>query len=328
MSELLDSLWIEKYRPKNLDDLVLPEKYKLDFKRAVEKCSLPNLLFSGPPGGGKTTLALILCSKHGVLFNKRDNMLMANGSAQKTRSIKFVEEVVEPYLKHPPAGDKYKIVFIDEADNLSPDSYKSWRGIIEKYHKAYGRFIWTCNYPSKIPDPVQSRFTPYNFKQIPKEFLMKYCEDILINEKIKYEMKDIGFVVGQLYPDVRKIVNILQRCCWDGKLEVDQQAVVTAEKIIISHVIEIISLISQDKPNNIGKVVNGIIEILANQDLEYRSIYTDLFFNDKIPAPAKIIINKYANEHQGCLIPHQHFMAMVFDVIKVLRDYKLARAGK
>jgi len=328
MSELLDSLWIEKYRPKNLDDLVLPEKYKLDFKRAVERCSLPNLLFSGPPGGGKTTLALILCSKYGVLFNKSDNMLMANGSAQKTRSIKFVEEVVEPYLKHPPAGDKYKIVFIDEADNLSPDSYKSWRGIIEKYHKAYGRFIWTCNYPSKIPDPVQSRFTPYNFKQIPKEFLMKYCEDILINEKIKYEMKDIGFVVGQLYPDVRKIVNILQRCCWDGKLEVDQEAVVTSEKIIISHVIEIISLISQDKPNNIGKVVNGIIEILANQDLEYRSIYTDLFFNEKIPAPAKIIINKYANEHQGCLIPHQHFMAMVFDVIKVLRDYKVARQVK
>ena len=83
-----------------------------------------------------------------------------------------------------------------------------------------------------------------------------------------------------------------------------------------------------NKPNQIGKVVNGIIDILANQDLEYRSIYTDLFFNDKIIPPAKIIINKYSNSHQGCLIPHQHFMAMVFDIIKVLRDYKLARAVK
>jgi DNA polymerase III delta prime subunit len=328
MSELLDSLWIEKYRPKILNDLVLPEKYKLDFQRAIERGSLPNLLFSGPPGGGKTTLALILCSKNGVLFNKRDNMLMANGSSKKHRSINFVENTVEPFLKHPPAGDKYKIVFIDEADNLSPDSFKAWRGIIEKYHKAYGRFIWTCNYISKIPDPVQSRFTPYHFKQIPKEFLIKYCEDILINEKIKYEMKDIGFVINQLYPDVRKIVNILQRCCWDGKLDVDEEAVVTTEKIITAHIIEIISLIAQEQPNKIGKVVNGIIEILANIDLEYRSIYTDLFFNDKIPAPAKIIINKYANEHQGCLIPHQHFMAMVFDVIKALREYKLVRAGK
>ena len=328
MSELLDSLWIEKYRPKKLDDLVLPEKYKLDFQRSIERGSLPNLLFSGPPGGGKTTLALLLCSKHGVLFNKNDNMLMANGSSQKTRSIKFVEDVVEPFLKHPPAGDKYKVVFIDEADNLSPDSYKSWRGIIEKYHKAYGRFIWTCNYISRIPDPVQSRFTPYHFQQIPKEFLIKYCEDILINEKVDYKIKDIGFIINQLYPDVRKIVNILQRCCWNGKLEVDEEAVITTEKLIISNIIEIISLIAQNQPNKIGKVVNRIIEILANKDLEYRSIYTDLFFNEKIPAPAKITINKYANSHQASLIPHQHFMAMVFEIIKVLREYKLARSGK
>lgn len=328
MSELLDSLWIEKYRPMKLDDLVLPEKYKRDFQRSIERCSLPNLLFSGPPGGGKTTLAMILCSKHGVLFNNKDNMLMANGSSRKTRSIKFVEDVVEPFLKHPPAGDKYKVVFIDEADNLSPDSYKSWRGIIEKYHKAYGRFIWTCNYLSKIPDPVQSRFTPYKFKQIPKDFLIKYCEDILMNEKVKYELKDVGFVINQLYPDVRKIVNIIQRCCWDGKLDVDEEAVITTEKVIVSHIIEILSLIAQSKPNQIGKVVNSIIEILANQDLEYRAIYTELFFNDKIIPPAKIIINKYSNSHQGCLIPHQHFMAMVFDVIVALRDYKLARAAK
>lgn len=328
MSELLNSLWIEKYRPKKLDALVLPEQYKIDFQRLIERGSLPNLLLSGPPGGGKTTLALVLCSKNGVLFNKRDNMLMANGSSQKTRSIKFVEDVVEPFLKHPPAGDKYKVVFIDEADNLSPDSYKSWRGIIEKYHKVYGRFIWTCNYISRIPDPVQSRFTPYHFKQIPKEFLLKYCEDILINEKIEYEMKDVGFIINQLYPDVRKIVNIIQRCCWDGKLNVDKEAVITTEKIIMSNIIEIISLIASDEVNKIGKVINSIIEILAEQDLEYRSIYTDLFFNEKIIPPAKIIINKYANEHQSCLIPHQHFMAMIFDVIKSLREYKIARTGK
>ena len=112
MSELLDSLWIEKYRPTTLDDLVLPEQYKFDFKKMIEKVSIPNLLFSGPQGGGKTTLAKVLCSKNGVLFNRKDNMLMANGSAKKTRSINFVDSVVEPFLKYPPSGDKYKIVFI------------------------------------------------------------------------------------------------------------------------------------------------------------------------------------------------------------------------
>jgi replication factor C small subunit len=327
--EVLDSLWIEKYRPKTLDDMSLPERYTQDFKRVIERGSMPNFLFSGPPGGGKTTLALILASKQGVLFNKKDNLLTANGSSKKGRSINFVDQVVEPFLKHPPAGgDKYKIVFMDEADNITPDAYDSWRGVIEKYHKEYGRFIWTCNYVSKIPDPVQSRFTPYIFQQIPKEFVEKYAKTIMASENIEYTDKDITFVVNQLYPDVRKIVNILQRCSYDGKLVVDRDAVVTSEKILISHIIEIVSLIAKNEENKIGAIINSIIDILAKQDLEYRNIYTELFYMKTLPAQAKIIVNKAANSHQACLIPHMHFMAMVFDIIKSLQAYKKAMMAK
>lgn len=328
MSEVLDSMWVEKYRPKTLNELSLPERYTQDFKRIIERGSLSNLLFTGPPGGGKTTLALILCSKHGVLFNKKDNLLMANGSSKKGRSINFVDQVVEPFLKHPPAGDKYKVVFMDEADNITGDAYDSWRGIIEKYHKAYGRFIWTGNYISKIPDPVQSRFTPYIFQQIPKEFVLEYTQSILKNEKIEYIEKDVIFVINQLYPDVRKIVNILQRCSLDEKLSVDRDSVITNEKVLMSAIVEIISLIIKGEDRNIGVVINKIIDILSRQDIEFRNIYTELFFMKKIPAPAKIIVNEYANSHQGCLIPHQHFMAMVFKIIKSLKDYKSARSGK
>jgi len=328
MSEFLDSMWVEKYRPKKLNELSLPERYNQDFKRIIERCSLPNLLFSGPPGGGKTTLALILCSKQGVLFNKKDNLLMANGSSKKGRSINFVDQVVEPFLKHPPAGDKYKVVFMDEADNITGDAYDSWRGIIEKYHKAYGRFIWTGNYISKIPDPVQSRFTPYIFQQIPKEFVLDYAQSILEREKIEFIKKDILFIINQLYPDVRKIINILQRCSLDGKLIVDRDIVITNERVIMSNVVEIISLIEKSEDKKIGIVINKLIDILSSQDIEFRNIYTELFFMKKIPAPVKITVNKYSNSHQGCLIPHMHFMAMVFEIIKILRDYRTARSEK
>ncbi len=324
MDEIQDSLWIEKYRPRKLEDLALPERYTEDFKRAIEKCSMPNLLFSGPAGGGKTTLALVLCSKNGVLFNKNDNLLMANGSSKKCRSINFVDQVIEPFLKIPPAKDKYKVVFMDEADQLTDESFKAFRGIIEKYHKGYGRFIFTCNYISKIPDPVQSRFTPYVFQQIPKDFVFDYCKQILESENVKYDDKNITFVINNLYPNVRNIVNILQKCSLNGKLDVNEEAVITNEKKILSGVIEIISYLSKNEDSKIGGVVNYIIDILSAQDIEYRNIYTDLFFMKKIPAPAKIIINKYSNSHQNCLIPHMHFMGMIFEIIKALQSYRKA----
>lgn len=321
--EILNNLWVEKFRPTKFENLVLPDTYKQEFEHYIQNQEIGNLLFSGPPGSGKTTLGRILCSKNGVIKYKNDNVLMVNGSAKETRNIGFVHSVLEPFLKVPPAGgDKYKIVFIDEVDHFTGDGFHSLRGIIEKYQEKYGRFIFTCNYISKVPEAIQSRFTSYVFQQIPKEFVLSYCKKILDIEKVEYEDKNIQFIINHLYPDIRKVVNVLQRCSLKKKLIVDEKSISTTEKVILSSVVEIISAIEKGENHRIGKAVNTIIDLLAKHDIEFRGVYTSLFFMKNLPIPAKVIVNKYSNSHQNCLVPHMHFMGMIFEIIKSLQDYK------
>lgn len=326
--DLVNSLWVEKYRPKKLDELILPENYKEDFNINIKKKEIPHLLLGGPPGSGKTCIAQILTSKEGIIQNSNDNVLEVDGSSKASRGITFVEDVIEQYLKIPPARpDNYKIVFIDEADQLTEAAFKSLRHIMEKYSK-HGRFILTCNYVSKIEDAVQSRCTYYVFKQMPMEFVLNYGKNVLQSENITFDEKDLKFVVDQLYPDIRKIIGVLQKCSLTGKLKVDRQSTVTNEKLIITSIVEIINFIQSFEDHKINNVISNIVKTLGELDIDYRFIYSDLFFRNNVPAVAKIIINKYSNTHADCLLPHMHFMAMVLDVIQALQKYRQLKTGK
>jgi DNA polymerase III delta prime subunit len=319
--EIVNTLWVEKYRPKEIKDLVLPDEYRKEFEKFIERRDIPGLLLAGPPGSGKSTLARILTSKYGIMNNPNDNLLEINGSAKETRGISFVQDVIEPFLKVPPIIDKYKIVFIDEGDYLTDASFNSLRNVIEKYSK-YCRFIFTCNYISKIPEPIQSRLETYMFKQFPIEFVVNYGKNILDKESVKYSEVDLKYICESLYPDVRKVTNSLQRCSMSGELKVNKDVVLSNEKVLLSNVVEIINFTVKKENSKIGKILTSVVEILNEQDLDFRNIYQALFFMKEIPIPAKIVVNKFSISHNDCLIPSMHFMAMIFEIIKSLQEYQ------
>lgn len=322
MLEIANSLWVEKYRPKKLEEIILPESYRADFEVYIQRNEVSHLLFSGPPGSGKTCVAQIFCSKFGIIQNPDDNVLLVDGSSKECRGITYVQDVIEQYLKIPPANpDQYKIVFIDEADQLTDASFKSLRHVMEKYSK-HGRFILTCNYVSKIEDAVQSRCQSYVFKQMPLEFVIDYCKKILKSENIEFLEEDVKYIIQGLFPDIRRIIGSLQKNSLTGKLNVNRNLNLSNEKTLISYFVEIINFIQNGEDHKINSVINNVVKLLGELDLDFRLIYSDLFFRDGIPTTAKIIINKYSNSHNDCLIPSMHFMSLVFEVIQGLQKYK------
>lgn len=317
-NDIIDSLWTEKHRPKKLDDLILSDNYRNKFQEYINNRNIPNLLFVGSAGSGKSTLSRILTSKRGILSLPSSNLLCANGSAKRTRGISYVDNVIEPFLKNNPSGDdKIKVVYIDECDYLTEECFKSLRSTIEEYVNV-GRFIWTANYIAKIPNEIQSRFQIFRFFQLPINYVTEYCHKILNTENIKYNKDDLNFIIKEIYPDVRKIVNTLQRNTINGKLIINQNSSLTLEKNLVENVIEIISASKKNEKAKVNKLINVIANSLNEVDLDFRNIYSSLFYDKRVSVPSKIVINNYTNSHTSCLVPSMHFMSMILDVIKTL----------
>jgi replication factor C small subunit len=329
MSTLKSELWVDKYRPRKISDVVLPDEYKIDFDRYIKDKDIPNLLLSGAPGSGKTTCAHIITSKEGVLQFPNDNLLFLNGSSKDSRGINFVNDIIEPFLRMPPAGtDKYRIVFIDEGDFLTDAAFSALRGVIEKYQTKYGRFLLTCNYVNKIPDALRSRFTgDYIFKKIPTEFVEKYTSEILDKENVKYDKTDLKYLIDSLYPDVRKIVGCLQRFSKDGNLSINKNSLLTNEKVVTSHAIEVISFMKMNEPSKVNNPITNILDVFSKDSIDLRQVYSSLFFDKNIPVYVKIIINKYANDNSKSMVEEMHFMAMLYEIILAISTYN-QQSGK
>ena len=312
MSNIVENyLWVEKYRPKELSDMVLPESYRKPFEQFISDKEIPSLMLIGAPGSGKTTLARILIDK---ISDDESDVLSINGSSMT--GVDVIRDLVEEFLKVPPYGDcKHKIVFIDEFDYMSHNAQASLRGIIEQY-SANGRFIFTANYKHKILKELFSRVSTFEFKRLPKNFVEDFCASVLTRENIGYDATFLSKSVSTYYPDIRKILNHLQGLVSNGVINSDQTSLIVNEKRIIALFVNITMVSKIGKSNSTQAAINEIQKILSENDVDYNSIYEEAYYSETVPIWAKVVINEYANKHRDCLIPALNLVACMYQIYK------------
>ena len=209
-------LWVEKYRPKTIEDCILPDGIKSTFQDYVNRKEIPNLLLAGSAGVGKTTIAKALCDEVGCDY------IMINGSDES--GIDVLRNKIKNYASSMSLSGGRKVVIIDEADYLNPNSTQpAMRGAIEEFSSNCS-FIFTCNFKNRIIDPIHSRCAVVDFKingskQKMAAGFFKRVEWILEQEGITYDKQVVAAVITKHFPDNRRVLNELQRYSVSGTID-------------------------------------------------------------------------------------------------------------
>ena len=281
-------LWVEKYRPKKIEDCILPAGIKDTFQQFVNRGEIPNLLLAGPAGCGKTTVAKALCHELGVDF------YVINGS-DEGRFLETVRNNAKNFASTVSLSSeaKHKVIIIDEADNTTSDVQLLLRASIEEFANNC-RFIFTCNYKNKIIEPLHSRCAVVDFsikgkekQQIAGQFFKRLI-DILDREKIRYDKKVLAEIINKHFPDWRRVLNECQRYSVSGEIDSGMLAAFTDVRMqdIIEHL----------KTKDFSKVRKWVVFNLDNDpSILLRHLYDSLAeaLDGPSIAASVLIIAKY-----------------------------------
>ena len=204
---MVNGIWTEKYRPSNFTEILGQDAILKRVQSLTNSLNIPHLLFAGPAGTGKSTLALVIVKE---LFKEswKDNYLELNASDE--RGINIVREKVKNFARTKSLGNvPFKIIFLDEADALTPEAQQALRRTMENY-SASCRFILSCNYSSKIIDPIQSRCAIFRFKLLEKKDIEKIILKIAEKENLTISPESIEILYEGSEGDCRRCINLLQ----------------------------------------------------------------------------------------------------------------------
>ena len=287
-------LWCEKYRPKTVEDTILDPKLKTTFQKIVETGEIPNMMFTGTAGLGKTTVAKAICNELGLDY------IVVNGSEEG--NIDTLRGKIKQFASSVSLSGGYKVVILDEADYLNPQSTQpALRGFIEEFSKNC-RFILTCNFKNRIIEPLHSRCGVYEFNTTKKQMaqlcsqFMKRLQNILEKEKVEYNNDVLGGLIMKYAPDWRRILNEAQRGSIGGTIN---------SSVLITDNSQYSDLYKHVKDKDFKKMRQWVVN---NMDVEPASVFRGIYdsmeeYVDPASIPQLVLI----------LADYQHKNAFVAD---------------
>ena len=303
MESVKHSLWVEKYRPIKLDNYIGNDHLKSKVSVYLESGDIPHLLLFGRAGTGKTTLAKLLVN------NIECDYLYINASDEN--SVDVVREKVKNFASTLGFQDM-KVIILDECDYITPNAQAALRNLMETFSKNC-RFILTCNYVERIIDPIQSRCQSFQIIPPDRKQVAQHLANILNNENIQYDIKDIATIVNSGYPDIRRVINGSQRQVVNGQLVIDENTI--TQNDYKTKVLEILK--TQDKKNSF----QNIRQLLADSKV---TDFSDLFrlMFDTVDdwgkghiAECILILSKYQQSDAVVVDKEINIMAMFVEII-------------
>lgn len=305
---LEDFLWVERYRPKTVEDTILPPELKATFQQFVDQKNIPNLILSGSAGVGKTTIA------RAMLEELDCDYIIINGSMNG--NIDTLRNEIRNFASSVSLAGGRKYVILDEADYLNSNSTQpALRNFMEEFSKNCG-FILTCNFKNRIIEPLHSRCSVIDFKitrkEIPglaKDFMKRAC-NILNKENIEYDKTVVAELIKKFFPDNRRILNELQRYSATGRI--DSGILVNLQELSLKNLVEFL------KNKDFSNMRKWVAENLDNDaDVIFRKIYDQAgqyLSKQSIPAVV-LIIGKYQYQHGFCADPEINLVCCLTELM-------------